>query len=46
MIFIMFSSLISLGAKYVPSILRTVGSGLGKFLGGSSVVKTLGSKIK
>jgi hypothetical protein len=41
----MWSGLLSLGAKYVPGILRTVGSGLGKMLGGSSIVKTLGSKL-
>ena len=42
----MLSALFSLGAKYVPSILSTIGGGLSKLVGGSSVVKTLGSKIK
>lgn len=42
----MLSSLLTLGAKYVPSLLRTVGSGVGKLIGGSSLVKTLGGKIK
>ena len=41
----MFSKLFTLGAKYVPSVLRTVGSGLGKIIGGSSIVRTVGSKI-
>jgi hypothetical protein len=42
----MFSSLLSLGARYVPSLLRTIGGGLGKLIGGSSIVKTIGGKLK
>lgn len=42
----MFSALLSLGSKYVPSILQTIGGGLSKLIGGSSVVKTVGSKIR
>ncbi len=42
----MISSLLTLGARYVPSILRTIGSGVGKLIGKSSHIKTLGSKIK
>lgn len=42
----MLSSLISFGAKYVPSILSTIGTGLGKLIGGSSAIKTIGSKLR
>ena len=42
----MWGSLLSLGAKYAPGILRTIGSGVGKMLGNSSTLKTIGSKIK
>ncbi len=41
----MFSSLLSLGAKYVPSILKTVGTSVGKMLGGTKLVQTIGSKL-
>ena len=43
---IMLSSLLTLGSRYVPSLLRTIGGGVSKLIGGNSVVKTLGSKIK
>ena len=45
-LFIMFASLLSLGAKYVPGILKTIGSGLGKLIGGSSSVRRIGHKLQ
>jgi hypothetical protein len=41
----MLSSLFSLGAKYVPRVLKTVGSGIGKLIGGSKTVQRIGHKI-
>ena len=41
----MFASLLSLGAKYVPGILKTIGSGVGRLLGSSETVKRIGHKI-
>lgn len=42
----MLASLLTLGAKYVPSILHTIGGGIKQLIGKSGAIRTLGSKIR